>query len=174
MGRPADAGPRAEAGARSGSPNDPLLFHPADTMTPENPGSKYRTGVPPWIFIGAVAVLFPIFAFMTLQSINRQRENSTRLLVEKGAALIRSFEAGTRSGMLGMHGSGFKLQNLLSETAQQSDIEYLLVTDAGGRILAHGDPARIGGFHGRELDLPAVARSRETRWRSSLRRAVPA
>jgi len=28
-------------------------------------------GVPPWIFMGAVVVLFPIFAFMTLQNITR-------------------------------------------------------------------------------------------------------
>ena len=47
---------------------------------------KYLTGVPPWIFIGAVAVLFPIFAFMTLQNVNRQKENSIRLLLEKGSS----------------------------------------------------------------------------------------
>ena len=61
--------------------------------------NRFWAGVPPWIFMGAVMVLFPIFAFMTLQNITRQKENSFRLLLEKGAALIRSFEAGTRTGM---------------------------------------------------------------------------
>ena len=105
--------------------------------------SKLWTGVPPWIFIGAVVVLFPIFAIMTIQNIHRQDRNSTRLLLEKGAALIRSFEAGARTGM-GMSWSEFQLQKLLTETAQQSDIRYLLVTDVNGTIPAHYDPRYIG------------------------------
>ena len=83
--------------------------------------NRFWVGVPPWIFMGAVMVLFPIFAFMTLQNITRQKENSFRLLLEKGAALIRSFEAGTRTGM-GFSWSGVQLQKLLTETAQQHDI----------------------------------------------------
>ncbi|MBW1725477.1 MAG: hypothetical protein JRJ33_09000, partial [Deltaproteobacteria bacterium] len=55
--------------------------------------NRFWAGVPPWIFIGAVVILFPIFAFITVQNIHRQNQNNTRLLLEKGAALIRSFEA---------------------------------------------------------------------------------
>ena len=84
--------------------------------------NKFWTGIPPWVLLGAVAVLLPIFAFMTVQNIHREREFTTRLLVEKGAALIRSFEAGTRTGMMGMQRGGFQLQRLLTETAQVPDI----------------------------------------------------
>jgi two-component system, NtrC family, sensor histidine kinase HydH len=115
------------------------------------------TGVPPWIIIGAVLVLLPIFALMMIENINRQKENSIRLLKEKGAALIRSFEAGTRTGMMGMHWQNFKLQKLLTETAQQPDIVYLIVTDDMGTILAHNDPSRIGKTHGFDLNLQAAA-----------------
>ena len=74
---------------------------------------KFLTNVPPWIFVGAVAVLFPIFAYMTIENINRQKENNARLLIEKGAALIRSFEVGTRTGLMGDHWSVIvKLQKL--------------------------------------------------------------
>ncbi|NJL60092.1 MAG: hypothetical protein HC887_11095 [Desulfobacteraceae bacterium] len=31
---------------------------------------KFWSGLSPWIFIGAVAILFPIFALMTAESIN--------------------------------------------------------------------------------------------------------
>ena len=89
---------------------------------------KFWTGVPPWVLIGAVAVLLPIVVFITVENINRQKEKSIHLLLEKGAALIRSFEAGTRTGMMGMQWGGFQLQQLLSETAQQPDIIHLLVT----------------------------------------------
>jgi two-component system sensor histidine kinase HydH len=101
-------------------------------------------GVPPWVLIGAVAVLLPIFTFLTIVNINRQKEKSIQLLFEKGAALIRSFEAGTRFGMMGMHRGSFQLQQLLTETAQQPDIVYLFVTDLKGRILAHNKLAQVG------------------------------
>ena len=62
---------------------------------------KFWTGVPPWILIGVATVLLPIMTFVTIENINRQKEKSIDLLLEKGAALIRSFEAGTRTGMMG-------------------------------------------------------------------------
>jgi two-component system sensor histidine kinase HydH len=122
--------------------------------------SRFWTGVPAWVLIGAVVVLLPIFAFMTVQSIHRERELTTRLLVEKGAALIRSFEAGTRTGMMGMQRGGFQLQRLLSETAQLPDIAWLVVTDPAGSVLAHSEPDRIGAAYGEGLDLAAVSRSK--------------
>lgn len=114
--------------------------------------------------MGAVVVLFPIFAFMTLQNITRQKENSFRLLLEKGAALIRSFEAGTRTGM-GCSWSGVQLQKLLTETAQQHDIVYLLVTDTNGIILAHNNPGYIGKTHGKGLNLRRIIHKETIKWR---------
>jgi len=45
----------------------------------------------PWAILGSLVVLAPIAFFMAASSINRDKENMTRLLVEKGAALIRAF-----------------------------------------------------------------------------------
>ena len=44
--------------------------------------TKLWTGVPTWVLLGAVAVLLPIFAFLTVQNIHREKEFTTRLLVE--------------------------------------------------------------------------------------------
>jgi two-component system sensor histidine kinase HydH len=126
---------------------------------------KYWTGIPPWIILGAVIILVPIFIFWTLENISKQKESATLLLLEKGAALIRSFEAGARTGMMGIHGSTFQLQKLLTETAQQPDIVYLIVTDSKGTILAHNDSAKIGKTHGIDLDLERISRSQEVEWR---------
>jgi two-component system sensor histidine kinase HydH len=125
-------------------------------------------GTPPWIIIASVVILVPIFVFWTLDNIHRQKEATTRLLLETGAALIRSFEAGTRTGlmgMMGMHGGHFQLQRLLIETAQQPDIVYIMVTDLNGIIQAHSNPEEIGTIHGRDLDLKRVVQSRKLRWR---------
>jgi len=126
--------------------------------------NRFWTGIPPWVLIGAVLVLLPIFSFMTIENINRQKENSERLLKEKAAALIRSFEAGTRTGMAGRW-EGFQLQKLLMETAQQPDIVHLIVTDAGGMIMASSDPEQIGNSHGKDLNLEAISGSSESFWR---------
>ncbi|MDQ1330413.1 MAG: two-component system, NtrC family, sensor histidine kinase HydH, partial [Thermodesulfobacteriota bacterium] len=127
--------------------------------------SRFWAGVPPWVFIGAVIVLFPIFAFMTMQSINRNSIQNTRLLLEKGAALIRSFEAGTRTGMSGNFMGSFHLQRLLSETAMQPDIAYILVTDAEGTIVAHNHPDHVGKTYESGLDLKEISGAKEVQWR---------
>ncbi len=126
---------------------------------------QYWTRIPAWIFIGTALVLLPIFTLITVSDINRQKENMTRVLVEKGEALIRSFEAGTRTGMRGRMHRGFKLEHLLIETARQPGIVYLLITDAGGRILVHSDPGRIGQPHGLQSEPAEMADMKSVQWR---------
>jgi two-component system sensor histidine kinase HydH len=126
---------------------------------------QYLIAVPPWVILGAVAVLVPIFVFWTLQNISKEREYVVRLLTEKGSALIRSVEAGARTGMMGMRGGTFRVQRLISETAQTPDIVYLMVTDASGNILAHSDEGEVGKTHGTELDLQRISRSDKVQWR---------
>ena len=121
--------------------------------------------IPPWIIIGAVILLAPIFIFVALETISTQKENTQKLLVEKGAALIRSFEAGTRTGIMEMRRGALQLQRLLTETAQQSDIIYLFITDDRGTIVAHNDPSKIGTSYGEGLELDGIAQSKSLRWR---------
>ena len=127
---------------------------------------NFWLGMSPWIIIGALAILVPIFIAMTLININKQKEYTTQLLIEKGAALIRSFEAGARTGM-GMQWSGFQLQKLLIETAQQPDIDHLILTDVRGTILADSDPSMIGESYGKDLDLSLIAGSKHVQWRQA-------
>ena len=138
-------------------------------MFMKSKNTKFWTGIPPWLLIGAVAVLLPIFTFITVENINRQKEKSVHLLLEKGAALIRSFEAGTRTGMMGRQWGGFQLQQLLTETAQQPDIVYLMVTDETGRAVAHNDPEQIGRIHGAELNFKKIFQSKNLLWRQITR-----
>jgi len=125
----------------------------------------FLTGIPPWIILGAVVILAPIFVFWAVENISKQKEDATILLLEKGAALIRSLEAGKRTRMMGVHGARFQFQNLLGETAQQPDIIHLIVTDKDGTVLAHNDPVKIGDTYGRDLDLNRISRSPEIAWR---------
>jgi len=120
--------------------------------------------IPPWIIMGAMGILAPIFIYMTLENIHRQREDAVRLLREKGVALISSFEAGARTGT-GMGWNYFQLQKLLMEMAQQPDIDYLIVTDVHGTVLAHSDPSLIGETYGANLNLERIFRWKRVEWR---------
>jgi len=98
----------------------------------------------PLIVIGSALILGALLIVMAWFNLNREKAYITRILTEKGAALIKSFEAGARTGMRGDLGSQLKLQTLLRETAAQSDIVYLTVTDDRGTILAHNNEERLG------------------------------
>ncbi len=134
-------------------------------MFTQSKNKKFWAGVPPWVLIGAVLVLLPVVVFITVENIHRQKEKSIQLLLETGAALIRSFEAGTRTGMMGRQWGAFQLQQLLSETAQQPDIVYLMVTDDTGKILAHSIPDKIDAVYGAQLNLKEISHSDSLQWR---------
>jgi len=126
---------------------------------------KITTEIPPLILIGTIIVLFPIFAFMTIDRINKQKTQSIRLLFEKSTALIRAFEAGTYTGMKNMQWSSAAMENLLSETATLPDILYLFIVNQEGKILVHSQKEKIGGYYGQNLDLKAVIDGNKTGWR---------
>ncbi len=119
--------------------------------------------ISPWVIMGSLIVMVPIFIFITMDSIKTQRKNMILMLSEKGDALIRSFEAGTRTGMMGMDWSGARVQRLIMETAEQPDILYILITDKDGKIVAHNQLLDIGKTHG--LDLLKSKIGNTAQWR---------
>lgn len=100
--------------------------------------------ISPRIILGAVTILLVIVAILALQNINREKRYMSRILSEKGAALIKAVEAGARTGMMGMRWGDKHIQTLLEETAGQPDILYIAVTDMKGYALAHSSPEFIG------------------------------
>ncbi len=106
----------------------------------------FWTIFPAWLILGSAALLIPLFIFLTWQGIAMQRDLTSRLLLEKGDALIRSVEAGIRTGV-GFSWGDFQIQKFLIETAQQPGIDYLVITDPRGRIVADSDPSQVGEFY---------------------------
>ncbi len=125
---------------------------------------KNITGIPPLIIIGTIIVLFPIFVYMTVDRINKQKSQSIRLMVEKSTALIRAFEAGTYSGMMNMGWNSSVMENLLRETAALPDITYLFIVDKQGIVLVHNRSENKGMVYGKELDLDHIIKTNQTGW----------
>ena len=126
--------------------------------------NRFWTGIFSWFIIGASAIFIPLFIVMTIQNLDRQSDQIKQLLKEKGDALIRSFEAGARTA-IGMRWSTFELQKLLIETAQQPGVDYIILIDTHGKILADSDPYRIGEIYGADLDLTKLSTVKEIKWR---------
>lgn len=101
-------------------------------------------GISPFLILGMVLILVPIFIYITMDNINTLNQRVIEHFTGRGEALLRSLEAGTRTGVMVTRWETEKIQRLLTETALQSDIEYIMITDADGKILAHSDPGKVG------------------------------
>ena len=127
---------------------------------------KKRFDISVWVAVSAIAVLVVILGMMIFMQSQQRKDQAVTLFVEKGATLIRSFEAALR-GPIDRKEEEFYLQKLVMETAQQPDIDYLIVTDGEGRILADSDPSMVGRPYGLDLDVKKVAASGDIRWRQT-------
>ncbi|MDD4355647.1 MAG: ATP-binding protein [Smithellaceae bacterium] len=127
---------------------------------------KKRFDISVWVAVSAIAVLAVILGMMFFMQSQQRKDQAVVLFVEKGATLIRSFEAALRD-LPDRKEDEFYLQKLLMKTAQQPDIDYLIVTDGEGRILADSDPSMVGRPYGLDLDVKNIARSGEIRWRQT-------
>ncbi len=105
---------------------------------------RFNLFVSPWMTIGMSLVLIAVVVIQAVMNYNREKKYMGQLLAEKGSALIRSFEAGSKTGMMGLFGNEAHLQTLLEETASQGDISYIFIVDSTGEILAHNTEQKIG------------------------------
>ncbi|MBT7632049.1 MAG: PAS domain-containing protein [Desulfobacula sp.] len=100
--------------------------------------------ISPIFLIGVLLIMLPIFTFMTLDRLEKEKEFFTQRLLEKGVSLIRTFEAGTRTGMFVGRWGANRIQTMLLETALQPEVIYMMIISKDGRILAHSDASMVG------------------------------
>jgi len=98
----------------------------------------------PWIIIGSVGILLIVVVVLAYQNYSREKKYMSRILSEKGAAIIKAVEAGARTGMMGMMWGGQQVQTLLEETARLPDVFYISVVDRNGLVLASSNRSLIG------------------------------
>ena len=81
---------------------------------------------------------------LAVQNYNREKQYMSRILSEKGAALIKAVEAGARTGMMGMMWGSQQIQTLIEETARLQDVLYITVINKEGVVLTSNDRGLIG------------------------------
>lgn len=119
--------------------------------------------ISPWFLVGSAVILALAISFWAVKNVSQERENMSRILLERAVALMWAMEGGARAGM-GMQ-SGPYLQNMLEETAKQSDINYIAVVSGSGEILAHSDRSRIGNILKAPDTLAEISSGSGIHWR---------
>jgi len=104
-----------------------------------HPPERIPRSSQPFRFSGAVlgllfaaTILAVTLIFSTLQNINREQQLMEKFLHDKGEAIMRSIEAGSRVTMMQHMGVGDPLHTLLNEYAKDPDILYISISDIEG------------------------------------------
>lgn len=135
-------------------------------MMSDNKTPYLNRSISPWVIIGISVVLVVVVVTQAAMNYNREKKYMGQILSEKGAALIRSFEAGSITGMMCRMGSEAHLQTLLEETAAQEDISYIIIADQSGIVLAHNQKDKIGTPFAPPLSKADAQPSDHPQWRT--------
>lgn len=90
------------------------------------------------------ATLLVIVILFTLRNINAQNERMEEFTSRQGVAVIRTLEAGTRTGFMEGDWGIEHLQLLIEQAAKDPDVEWAGLINSDGIIVAHSEPAKIG------------------------------
>lgn len=136
--------------------------------------SRYFGNASAWLVIGMSGILAIVVIGLAVMNYNRERQYMAKILSEKGASLIRAFEAGARTGMMGEFGTLPRLDTLIKETAVQPDILYIAIVDSEGEVLAHNDSDKIGQNFLDSNSMTALEATKVVKWRTIVDESLPA
>ncbi len=88
--------------------------------------------------------LLVIVVLFTLRTINYQNERMEEFAARQGMAVIRTLEAGTRTGYMEGDWGIENVQMLIEQAAKDPDVEWVGLIRSNGMIMAHSEPAKIG------------------------------
>ncbi len=95
------------------------------------------------IVLIAVTLLVIVILF-TIRNIKAQNERMEEFTSRQGVSVIRTLEAGTRTGFMEGDWGIEHLQMLIEQAAKDPDVEWVGLISNDGIIIAHSEPAKIG------------------------------
>lgn len=123
-------------------------------IAPISPG-KRALSLPVLGFILASLLLASVLAVLTVLNMNREQQFMEKFLLQEAETLVRAFEAGARASMM-MDSVNGNLATLVTETAREKNVAYILILDEQGQTIASaGQPPN-------RAHLPAGATVLET------------
>lgn len=88
--------------------------------------------------------LLVIVILFTVRNISAQNDRMEEFTSRQGVSVIRTLEAGTRTGFMEGDWGIEHLQMLIEQAAKDPDVEWVGLINSDGVIIAHSEPAKIG------------------------------
>ena len=88
--------------------------------------------------------LLAIVIIFTFRNINAQNQRMEEFTLRQGVSVIRTLEAGTRTGFMEGDWGIEYLQMIIEQAAKDPDVEWVGLINSEGMIVAHSEPAKIG------------------------------
>ena len=104
--------------------------------------------LPALSIVATVLLLLILVSVSTYRNLDREKNLALNFLFRQGLALIRSIEAGARTGMKSPMWQEISLGSLMQETAKDNEISHVYLVDAKGKIVHHSDPSKQGSSPG--------------------------
>ncbi len=103
------------------------------------PSARGSAGPPlaPLIILLASLLLAGLLALSSWRNYQHEENLRVRFLRQQGETLIRSFEAGARTGMM-MRWREDALRTLVEETVHETAVAYIVIVDQQGTVIAAG------------------------------------
>mgnify|MGYP002795047335 CR=1 FL=1 len=110
--------------------------------------------VSPWVLAAACALLAMIIGVFAVNNYRREKSLMTEVLLERGITLIRfvtsgaraSFLSGIRDGRQPVWQSTEHVQSILQHAAEQPGVNFLVLVDGAGKILASSSPLQVNSY----------------------------
>jgi len=103
-----------------------------------------KLAYPTLAIAGASVLLLIILTALSIENYNRERNLLTKQLFREGSTFIHILESSIRNGMVNTRWTQNQIQTLLTETAEEPDIEFVMLVDHSGKILAHSNQRYTG------------------------------
>lgn len=99
----------------------------------------------PVLSIVLLALLMLVIVILwTIRNVSSLNSRMEEFAIRQGMSVIRTLEAGTRTGFLEGDWGIENLQMLIEQAAKDPDVVWVGLINSEGRILSHSEPAKIG------------------------------
>jgi len=103
-----------------------------------------RKYLPVLSIVLVAATLLVIVVLFTLRNITAANQRMEEFTARQGISVIRTLEAGTRTGFMEGDWGIENVQMLIEQAAKDPEVEWVGLINNDGMILAHSDPSKIG------------------------------
>ncbi|MGM0418844.1 MAG: ATP-binding protein [Thermodesulfobacteriota bacterium] len=93
------------------------------------------------VIAGMIGILGAVFTYVTYKDLNDKKDHLRKIMINRGEAIIDSFEAASREISRNDERRKFWVQKLLIETSRLSGVKYIFISSPEGQILARSNTA---------------------------------